>query len=226
MENLKPNDKRAKNAIILIWIMLALDIISFISGYFQYNLLESASKGIEISIETANANDLREQIIGITNLIVFFISAITFILWFRRAYYNLHLKSSFLTYKEEWAVYAWFLPFINLYRPFKIMKELYHETKRLLSRQGYGLDIKASSFTLGIWWTLWLTNNFIGQFILRYSQESDTVDQIITTTIASMVGNIVGVFLSLITIKVISDYSKLEENLHKAEDIESIGTTE
>lgn len=102
MENLKPNEKRAKNAIILIWIMLAFDIISFISGYFQYNLLQSAANGVEISIETANANDLREQIIGITNLIVFFISAITFILWFRRAYYNLHLKLSFLSYREEW----------------------------------------------------------------------------------------------------------------------------
>jgi hypothetical protein len=226
MENLKPNEKRAKNAIILIWIMLAFDIISFISGYFQYNLLQSAANGVEISIETANSNDLREQIIGITNLIVFFISAITFILWFRRAYYNLHLKLSFLSYREEWAVYAWFIPFISLYRPHQIMKELYHETKRYLTKKGLGLDLTLSSHILGLWWALWIINNFVGQFILRYSLKAETLDQISTVTIASMISNVIGIPLSLITIKVIRDYSKMEQYLCKAEDIEAIGTTE
>ncbi len=41
MKNLKPNGQRAKNAITLIRIVLAIEIASLISGYFQYNLLQS-----------------------------------------------------------------------------------------------------------------------------------------------------------------------------------------
>ena len=65
MEDLKPNEQRAKNAITLIWIVLALEIASLISGYFQYDLLQTAANGGVISTETATANDTREQLIGI-----------------------------------------------------------------------------------------------------------------------------------------------------------------
>ena len=86
MENLKPNGQRAKYVITLIWIVLALEIVSLISGYFQYDLLQTAANGGEISAETATANDTREQIIGIVYLIAYIISAVTFIQWFRRAF--------------------------------------------------------------------------------------------------------------------------------------------
>ncbi len=91
-EKLRPNEQRAKNAIVLIWIILALEIASLISGYFQYDLLNTVANGGEISTETANANDSREQIVGIIYMIAYIISGIMFIQWFRRAYYNLHQK--------------------------------------------------------------------------------------------------------------------------------------
>lgn len=48
MNEIKPNGQRAKVAIILIWIMLVLEVISLISGYLQYNLLQIAVNGGEI----------------------------------------------------------------------------------------------------------------------------------------------------------------------------------
>ncbi|MFN9112029.1 MAG: DUF4328 domain-containing protein, partial [Bacteroidota bacterium] len=65
MEELRPNEQRARNAITLIRIVLVLEIIAFISGYFQYNLLKGVADGGEVSTETANANDTREQIVAI-----------------------------------------------------------------------------------------------------------------------------------------------------------------
>lgn len=47
MGKLKPNGQRAKNAITLIWIVLALEIVSLISGYFQYDLLQTAANSGE-----------------------------------------------------------------------------------------------------------------------------------------------------------------------------------
>ena len=145
MENLKPNGQRAKNAITLIWIVLALEIISLISGYFQYDLLQTVANGGEISTETATANETREQMIGIIYLIAYIISAITFIQWFRRAYFNLHLKVNHLSHTEGWAAGSWFVPIISLYRPYQIMKEIYQETKELLIEKG--IDFKQSFST-------------------------------------------------------------------------------
>lgn len=93
MENspLRPNAQRAKTAILLLYCVLAIEIISLLSGYFQYDLLSTIAEGYFVSEATANSNDTREQIVGALYMIAFIISAITFIRWFRRAYYNLHL---------------------------------------------------------------------------------------------------------------------------------------
>lgn len=224
MENLKPNKQRAKNAITLIWFVLALEIASLISGYFQYDLLQIAANGGEISTESATSNDTREQLIGIIYMIVYIISAVTFIQWFRRAYFNLHLKVNHLSQPESWAAGSWFVPILSLYRPYQIMKELYHETKELLVKKGLSFNDNFTPNYLGWWWTLWIINNFIGQFIFRYSMKAESIDELTTSTIASMIGNIIGIPLAFITVKVIKDYSNVEPMLHEINQEEEITT--
>jgi hypothetical protein len=218
MINLKPNQQRAKNAIILIWIVLALEIISLISGYFQYELLQSVSNGNEISIETANENDTREQIISFINLIAYIVSAITFIQWFRRAYYNLHIKIKNLSHNESWAAGSWFVPVITWYRPFQIMKEMYIETKKILIKYELISSSNITTNLLGVWWTLWVINNIVGQFVFRYSLKAENIEELITMTVASIIMNIIGIPLALITIQVIKDYANIEHLLFNIKD--------
>jgi hypothetical protein len=220
MENLKPNEQRAKNAITLIWIVLALEIVSLISGYFQYDLLQTAANGGEISTETATANDTREQIIGIIYLIAFVISGVTFIQWFRRAYYNLHLRVNHLSQTEGWAAGSWFVPIVSLFRPYQIMKELYQETKELLVKKGLSINENFATGSLGWWWTLWIINSAIGQFVFRYSMKAESIDEFTISTVASMIGNVVGIPLALITVKVIKDYANVEPLIIEIKDEE------
>lgn len=79
MESLKPSDQRAKNAILLIRLALGIEVISLLSSGLQYMLLKDLEKGVEFSQTTLAANDSREQVIGILYLIIFIISAVTFI---------------------------------------------------------------------------------------------------------------------------------------------------
>ncbi|NIK73072.1 hypothetical protein FHS56_000558 [Thermonema lapsum] len=226
MENLRPNGQRAKNAITLIWIVLALEIISLISGYLQYDLLQTVANGGKISMATATANDTREQMIGTIYIIVYVISAVTFIQWFRRAYFNLHQKVKNLAYTEGWAAGSWFVPIVNLYRPYQIMKELYQETKELLNKKGINVNTNLTTSSLGWWWTLWILNNIIGQFVFRYSIKAKSIDELTTSTIASMIGNIIGILLALITVKVIKDYSNVEPMLFEIKDEEETTTAQ
>ncbi len=213
MKKLKPNGQRAKNAITLIWIVLVLEIVSLISGYFQFDLLQTIANGGEISTETATTNDTIVEIIGIIYLIAYIISGVTFILWFRRAYFNLHLRVNHLSQTEGWAAGSWFVPIVSLYRPYQIMKELYHETRKLLSKKGLIINENISTDILGWWWTLWIINSVIGQFAFRYSLKAESIDELTISTVASMIGNIAGIPLALITVKVIKDYANIEPKL-------------
>ena len=218
MENLKPNGQRAQAAITLIWIVLALEIVSLLSGYFQYDLLQTAAKGGEVSSERATSNDIREQMIGIFYLIASVISGVFFIQWFRRAYFNLHLRVNRLSYEEGWAAGSWFVPIVNLYRPYQIMKELYQETKELLIKKGLINNELITTNSLGWWWAFWIANSIIGQFIFRYSLKAETIDELSVSTVASMASNILGIPLALITIKVIKSYSSVEPMLSELND--------
>jgi hypothetical protein len=176
--------------------VLVFEIVSFISAYFQYDLLRVSSIGGEISPDTITANETSEIVVGLLSAITYIISAITFIQWFRRAYYNLHLKVNFLNYTEGWAAGCWFVPFINLYRPYQIMKELYEETDELLSKKGISVNQTFSTTLLGWWWAFWIINNFVGQFVFRYSLKAESIDELTTSTIASMIGNLLGIPLA------------------------------
>lgn len=225
MKSLKPNGQRAKNAITLIWIVLAIEIASLISGYFQYDLLQSVANGGYISTETATANDFREQIIGLIYSIAFIISGVTFIQWFRRAYFNLHLRVNHLSHSESWAAVSWFFPIVFLYRPYQIMKELYQETKELLIKKELTISQNFTTRYLGWWWALWIINKIIGHFAFRYSMNAESVEEITTSTVASMIGNIIGIPLALITVKVIRDYSNVEPMLLEIKDDEITTTS-
>lgn len=208
--SLKPNDQRSKTVLALIWTVLILEVFSLVSSGLQYNLLQIASAGGEISYEMANANDLREQIIAIIYFIAYVVSGITFIMWFRRAYFNLHQKVDHLSFKEERAAGCWFIPFVNLYQPYQIMKELYTETKNYLLNEDNSMRFDLTTNLLGFWWTLWIVNGIIGQIIFRISRNADTISELITTTTLSIISSVIGIGLAFITIKIIKDYSKVE----------------
>lgn len=210
MEKMRPNGQRAKIAMMLIWTVLTIEIISILSDYLQYDLLQTVANGGQISTETATGNDLRQKIIAIIYLVAYIISGITFIRWFRRAYFNLHLKAETLSFTEGWAAGCWFVPFISLYRPKQIMNELYVETQNLLTTKQENSMVNLNTKFIGWWWALWLIASFLGQFVFRSSQKAESLEELTTVTIVSIIASIIGIPLALITVKIIKDYAEIE----------------
>ncbi len=213
---LKPNEQRAKVLLSLIWIVLVLDIVSVISSGLQYNLLQRALDGAEITNSAANANDVREGAIAIIYLIAYLSSAIAFIFWFRRAYFNLHQKVKNLSFTEGWAAGCWFVPIVNLFRPYVIMKEMYDETRSFILTRDGSFQLELTSKFVGLWWGLWILNNIIGQISYRIIKDADTIPGLINSTTFDIVNSIIGVALAIVTIRVIRDYSNAEGMLGSA----------
>ncbi len=207
---LRPNALRAKYAIAFIWIVMAMEVLSLFSSYLQLGLLNSFQNGEAISEATAGANDTREALIGLLYLVSYIISAVTFIQWFRRAYFNLHLRVANLSQPESWAALGWFIPILSLFRPYQIMKELYRETLALLARKGVTLHFAPHTGLVGWWWALWVINSVLGQIVFRASMSAESVGEILFTTQADMVASAIGIPLGLITIRVIKNYADLE----------------
>jgi len=244
MNSFKPNKQRALIATSFIWsilgvrisfiIIAALNVIlvspkeiaainsqgaSYAETYSETDTYSGASSSInykEKPKRIAEIIRMSDVIVGVLYKLLLLGSIITFIMWFRRAYYNLHLRVPNLKYKEGWAAGGWFIPIVCLDMPFQIMKELYTVTKGLLQhRKGFSASW-LSTRLLTYWWTLWL-GYWILERIAKKWMVKATVDEIIPLSIFYFIVYTVGVLSAFVTIKVINNYSKAEQLLTKDE---------
>ena len=217
MTNLRNNEQRAKNAIVWTWIAMAITMsavtLHLISSYLHYSLYETIINAGHFSEETA----IVILIVAILICIVCMVSVIIFIRWFRRAYYNLHQKVEHLSFSEGWAAGCWFIPIINFFLPYQIMRELHVKTEKLLKKKGFSEQINCKITRIGWWWALYLIP-FIARLIVLVLQHFYSVDGYILSVCEQLILLALTVPFTIITVKIIKDYSALESLLRKIPD--------
>ncbi len=212
---IRPNATRAKNAELFIWVGLAVGFASFISSWMQYDLLTTVQNGGAYTDDQLTWNDLREFGIGILQLLVYMTTVIVFLQWFRRAYYNLNLRMD-TQHDDSWAVGAWFVPIMCLFRPYQMTKEIddgldFHIEKRS-SR-----PVPPNGMLIGVWWAFWIINGIAGNILFRKSLDAETVPQLLDSTMADMISFALDVPLAILAAFVIRKISEKETRLEALE---------
>jgi hypothetical protein len=221
----RDNSQRAKNVILIFWIFFGLTIIFIGSSFLERNLLLRAAGG-NITPDEANSNDLRQRIIGISELLLHIVLIVYFIMWFRRAYFNLHSLGFYLRYTEGWAAGAWFVPFMNLYAPFKIMKEIWDNTQMRAQQGSEDIVLKPSTL-LGVWWFLWIVTNIAGNIYSRLELQGEhTISDLISLNTTSIVLNVIDLANVFLIITIIQQVNVFEEQLKQKLVIENIASEE
>lgn len=208
---LPDNSQRAKNSLIAFYVLGFIQIAFIISSFLQYSLLKRMEKE-NYTKEEATANDIRHQAIAYANVAIYIVCIVLFIMWFRRAYNNLNLSERASTkYHEGWAAGAWFVPFLNLARPYFIMQEIWEKTQEAT----HNLISYKPSKIVGWWWVVWIINNIGTNFINRYFKESN-VEELITSTIAALIFNSVELIALVLLIVIMKNVIVFERNLHQS----------
>ncbi len=219
MIQLKPNEQRAKIAILMLWLVTVITIISFISNIYQFFLIQEIGNGNkqQISQETLEMSDTIQQIIGGLALIIHISCGVTFIQWFRRAYFNLNQLVPNLSHTENWARDAWFVPIICFYRPYRIMKELYEETITLFIKKNISSKLYFNPVLVLAWWVFWITDNILSGIIFRIEIKAklDTIPEILGFSIAHTVTDVLSLIAGLLVISIIKNYASQESLLYQ-----------
>ena len=220
MEKLRFNEQRGKIAVLVVWIMLSVDVLMGLSNYFQYRMILGWENGEMYSMEAAQANDSRQIWIAVLMVIIFVVHFVTFIMWFRRAYFNLHLRVRNLEHSEGWAAGSWFVPFVNLYMPYQIMRELYLETYALLGGKKGQYPENYTTAYVGWWWFLVIVTSIASRIDSFYARGAEEIPELITSSLISAISSLLEIPAALLTVKVIGDYMKTERLLLEQESEE------
>lgn len=209
---LKPNKDRSDRLIIVLWIFTALKALTSISDISQYFLLKRIETG-NFGMAEVNSNDTRQSIIALVMLLIYVGVIIVFIQWFRRAYYNLHQVSNNLSHSEGWAAGAWFVPIMNLGRPFNIMREMMTVAENLLVKANLTQEDSRRRRSVGIWWTLWLIVTILSDTNTRIQSKSENINVLANTTLIDVVLSLLYIPLTIVTVQMIRKYAELEKDL-------------
>ncbi len=223
MFQIKDNSARAKQIISIFWVVIALSVLNMGSLYWQYLLLTDAQinpDGADMSkIETS---DLLQLSIGIATIVIAILNIVFFIMWFRRAYNNLHaLQNNYATMGEGWAAGAWFVPFLNLVRPYQIMNEIWQGTQKALTHK---LGEPRSNSLIGFWWALYLIMNIYGIIVARFTMNDENIDMLLAASKLDFIYELISVPAAIITVIMIQktqvfENALLEESQQPAESI-------
>jgi hypothetical protein len=147
----------------LLVTSLLFGVVAIWSSSEQLDLLERIRSNGQFTMAEANASDARQQIIGIIQFVIFFTTTILFGRWIYIAARNVRsLGAQNLQFTPGWAIGYYFIPFANLYTPYRAMKEIWKASRAPLAWQR-----EKSSYILGFWWTFWIISCIAGQMSMR-----------------------------------------------------------
>ncbi|MBX3742666.1 MAG: DUF4328 domain-containing protein [Akkermansiaceae bacterium] len=170
--------------IVLLGLSLLVDAIVMLLDFSQHVMLSRQFTEAE-----ATANDSRQSMGGIAALIIYIATIICFCMWVHRANRNSRgFGAQGMQFTPGWAVGWYFIPFANLVKPCQSMAEIWK-----VSGDPIGWTHRKAGPVVGIWWTLWLLSNISSNISSRLGLAAETIDQIKTSTIASLISNGFGV---------------------------------
>lgn len=212
MIKLKKNSQRGSNAKIALTVVLFSLVLVLVGEIFSLKVFSDLKAGV-INMNQIEIHDIIVPITGLIYLVTYIIAIVLFIMWFRRAYYNLHqIYTRGLKHTEGWAAGAWFVPIMNLYAPYQIAKDLFTKSREVLDKNELIETNQFKSNSIGVWWTLWISASILGR--IDYYMQKDLVNNLdLTGAYMSIVVSVVSIIACIMCIRVIKEYMAMEEIL-------------
>jgi hypothetical protein len=192
-----PNGARASAATITLAICLIVDAATMFASIQRVRILGQIESG-SFSMAAAERSDVLVQVASVFQILSVIGCAVAFCLWFHRAYSNLRALGVPTSFTPGWAPGSFFVPFLNLYRPYQIAKEIWvgSASNSTLAREGLGHGL------VGLWWGLYLGSNIISNFAFRF-QMDESAASLRTSTIVYIVSDILSIGAALAAMSMI-----------------------
>lgn len=210
---MRDNSLRSQQA---IYIFLSLGLVTVCT--IIVNLLYCfVLGGTEAHSTTGTVIASLQSLLSIVEIGLTVWSAVSFMRWMRRAYFNLAALGVGVEYDDRWAVSAWIIPVVSLYRPYTIMREIWQRTQRV----AYGLVTPHG--LLRLWWLLFLLHSLTGAVTGQVANQVSTVEGLRAELMLLAVVAVLDIAAIAVTIQVIRRVSDFEQQLQLQAQVAGIG---
>ena len=199
----------------------AFALISLVSYGLQYRLLQQLQLGQSIADEVIDATDARVQLLTNIQLVVAILAFVALVLWFYRAYQNVHrLPDAQPEYSPRMAALSWFIPFVNLWVPYKIMLEIGHYIGGFTAPRTSIISSRWDYLMVG-WWALNIGVIIVYRITLAAlisSAESVSIEELLHSTRLFMASQVITALCAFATVAILTAIAAHESTPVIAQD--------
>jgi hypothetical protein len=198
----------------LLCTLIVFDVVNIPIGVAL--IMHYGAHGYDV--DDLAAAEIVQACTGVVQMLVYVTTAILFLVWVYRASSNLApLGAPSQTISPGWAVGWWFIPFLNLVRPYQAVREIWQlsepppdalATAPSAARRG--------AAWLGWWWAGWLVSNIGGGILARVSIAVESTDGMIALTYASIAADVVTIVAAILAICVVRAIDARQTARHAA----------
>ncbi len=203
-----PIETRATVFLALMGAFLLASLASIASSFLQLGLLSEVAAGNDVPMERLEANDHREMLSAIAVGVAFLATGVSFLVWIRGASRNAHaLESRPLKYSPGWAVGCFFVPILNLYRPYQTVREIWQASRISMDP----VDTRYVPPVVGWWWCFWIVSNILGRISAATTEQAEGVVALRTATYVSIVESVLSMLAGALCVGVVRSIQSLQE---------------
>jgi hypothetical protein len=197
------NRGRAILTAAFLGICVVLSVVQALAHYGRMLLIKTVmAHGTWTQLQLQTADD-RVAHLAVAWLVVYVLTGISFLMWIYRAYKNmLSLGAEGYQFTPWWAVGGWFVPYLNLFRPYQVIKELWQTSDPDATADSAAWQSGRTPPLLLVWWVLWLSQTVLSQVVSTLNKNAKTAAAFvgyerwaIGTEVASVAGALLALFL-------------------------------
>lgn len=138
-------------------------------------------------------------------------TAIAFLMWLYRAYRNLHAFGMATEVSPGWVVGYWFIPIVNLFRPYQRVNELLEKSITIATRFRCNTNLIDPS-KAGAWWACYILSGLIGRGADRASLSASSTESLVFAAVLDMASSILGIVAGWFIITIIQSVDEMHES--------------
>jgi hypothetical protein len=208
-----PLASRASWAKRLLVVAGLLDTLAVITGLASYRLADRAASG-SATFEQFNAAEARHDLVILTQIVVYLAAAVLFIRWFHRAYANLPAVGiEGLAHSTGWAIGAWFVPILSLFRPKQIADEIWRGSDPALEPdRAHEWQQGRVPVFFALWWLAFIASSLLVGAGSELWGGAETYSDVKLAAVVEVTGNALGVISGLLA------YVVVDRTSHRQQD--------
>ncbi|MFF4739301.1 DUF4328 domain-containing protein [Streptomyces sp. NPDC001262] len=192
---------------MLLALVAGADLLAVCADNNQYVVLDDLLSASHLDLKHA---DFFYSVAGLLQILGTLATAVAFIVWFERVRANAdYFAQDVCTLGKGWAIGGWFVPFANLWLPYRVASEVWKASAQAASTDGAWREV--SRRPVNVWWGLVVVSLLADRIASTLGKRADTVDALQQSIVAVAVSDLLNLAAAIFAILFVRKLTAMQE---------------